>query len=261
MDGFLLNALLAGIGVALVAAPLGSFVVWQRMAYFGDALSHAALLGVALGFVAGISVNIGILLVCLLFALGLTAMASQRRLSQDTLLGIMAHSTLSLGLVVLAMLQTLQVDLLSYLFGDILAVGPKDLYWIWGGGAVMLVLLAVIWRPLLALTVHEDLARVEGVPVTWVKLAFMLTIAFVIAMAMKIVGVVLITALFIIPAATARRFARTPEGMAAGAAVAGCLSVVLGLAVSLVTDVPTGPGIVVSGAVLFLVSLVLPKRG
>ena len=260
MDAFLLRALVAGLGVAVVAAPLGSFIVWRRMAYFGDALSHAALLGVALGFAAGVSATLGILGVCLAFALFLTALAKQRRLAQDTLLGIMAHSTLSLGLVVLALMQTLQVDILSYLFGDILAVTNRDLVWILGGGAVMLGLLAYIWRPLLAITVHEDLARVEGVAVDRVKLIFMLMIAFVIAMAMKIVGVVLITSLLIIPAATARRFARNPEGMALGALVAGCLSVLMGLGLSLWHDVPTGPTIVVSAAILFLISLAVPTR-
>jgi zinc transport system permease protein len=260
MEPFLLRAILAGVGVAVVAAPLGAFIVWRRMAYFGDALSHAALLGVALGFATGISVNFGILGVCLAFALFLTALGAQRRLAQDTLLGIMAHSTLSLGLVVLAVLQTLQVDLLSYLFGDILAVGPIDLYWILGGGLLMLGLLAWIWRPLLAITVHEDLARVEGVPVARVKLIFMLMIAFVIAMAMKIVGVVLITSLLIIPAAAARRMARTPEGMALGALAVGVLSVFAGIGTSLVVDAPTGPMIVVSAAVFFLVSLALPQR-
>jgi zinc transport system permease protein len=210
MDDFLLRAFAAGIGVSLVAGALGCFVVWRRMAYFGDALSHSALLGVTLGLVLGLDLNLGIIAACTLFALLLVALQRQQTLAGDTLLGILAHSALALGLVAIAVFDTPRVDLLAYLFGDILAVGRHDLYWIYGGGTLVLVGLAGLWRWLLALSVDEDLARVEGVPVGAVRLALMLLIAIVIAAAVKIVGVLLITSLLIIPAATARRFARSP---------------------------------------------------
>ncbi len=254
MDDFLLRALLAGLGVALVAGPLGSFVVWRRMAYFGDTLAHAALLGVALGFLLEFNINLAVIVVCLALAVALVALQQQRKLANDTLLGILSHSTLSLGLIVLALMETLQLDLMSYLFGDILAVSNSDLYWIFGSTLLALTVLVLIWRPLLAITVHEELAQVEGVPVTLVRLALMLLIALVIAVAMKVVGILLITSLLIIPAATARGFARNPEQMAILAALIGCIAVSGGLFASLEWDLPAGPAIVVTAAALFFAS-------
>jgi zinc transport system permease protein len=254
-DTFLWRALAAGIGVALVAGPLGSFVVWRRMAYFGDTLAHSALLGVALGFLLGIDLQIGIVATCVALAVLLVGLQRQQTLGTDTLLGILSHSALSIGLVAVAFLHGLRVDLMGYLFGDILAVGPMDLLWIYGGAVAALGILAAIWRPLLAMTVHEELARAEGVPVARVRLAFMLVMAVTVAIAMKVVGVLLITALLIIPAATARRFARTPEQMAALAILVGCLAVIGGLGASLFLDTPSGPSVVVCAAALFALSL------
>ncbi len=259
MPDFLLNALLAGLALALVAGPLGSFVVWRRMAYFGDTLSHGALLGVALGLILNISPALAVTVGCVLLAILLLGLQQRQPLASDTLLGILAHSTLSLGLVAISFMDV-RIDLMAYLFGDLLAVGPTDLAWILGGSALVLLLLVPLWRPLLAITVHEELARVEGLPVAAIRLALMLLIAVVIAVAMKIVGVLLITSLLIIPAAAAQRHARTPEQMAAGASVLGLLAVCAGLALSWYQDTPAGPSIVVSAAGLFLLSFALPRR-
>jgi len=260
MDDFVLRALVGGIGLALVAGPLGCLVVWRRMAYFGDTLAHSALLGVALGFLLGIGLNIGVAAVCVAIAALLTLLQEQRRLSTDTALGIISHTTLSLGLLALAAMEGLRVDLLSYLFGDVLAISTADILWIWIGGAVVLGVLALIWRQLIAATVDEDLARVEGVPVRLVRLVFMLLIAATIAIAMKIVGILLVTSLLIVPAATARRFAPGPESMALGAALLGGVAVAIGLAASLYADMPTGPAIVAGAAGLFLIAHLLPRR-
>jgi zinc transport system permease protein len=255
IEGFLVRAFLAGLGVVLLAAPLGCFIVWRRMAYFGDSLAHNALLGISLGLLLGIDLTLGVLVGSAMLAAFLLAMQQQKRLASDTLLGLMTHSGLALGLVVLSFFETLSVDLLSYLFGDILAVGPRDLVWIYISAFVGLLVLAVIWRPLLAVTVHEDLARAEGVAIWPTRLAFILLIAIVISIAMKVVGILLITALLIIPAATARRFAETPEQMAAMAIVAGALAVLFGLAGSVVWDTPSGPSVVVAAFLGFLGSL------
>jgi zinc transport system permease protein len=255
VDDFVLRALVAGVGVSLAAGPLGCFVVWRRMAYFGATLAHSALLGVALGLLFDVNVNLGIIAVCLSLALALVALEHDRRFASDTLLGILAHGALALGLVAVAFLGSVRVDLMSYLFGDILAVSAIDIAWIWGGGAACLAGLAAIWRPLLAITVQEDLARVEGVPVARVRTVFMVTIALVIALAMKIVGVLLIVSLLIIPAAAARRFASTPAQMAVGAALMGALSTAAGIGASLHFDTPAGPSIVVAAAALFFLSL------
>jgi zinc transport system permease protein len=261
MDDFVLRAALAGLGVAAVTGPLGSFVVWRRMAYFGDTLAHGALLGVALGFLLGIELNLAVVVLCIALALVLVALQQQRFLASDTLLGIMSYSALSLGLVAFSFLETVRVDLLlAYLFGDILSVTTGDLAWIYGGAALVLLSLVLLWRPLLAITVHEELAQVDGVNLPATRAAFMLLVALVIAVAMKVVGVILIGALLILPAAAARRFARTPEAMAALAALAGALAVIGGLEASLRWDLPAGPAIVLVASALFLLSISWPGR-
>ncbi|MBF0188002.1 MAG: zinc ABC transporter permease subunit ZnuB [Magnetococcales bacterium] len=256
-DPFLFSAWLAGIGVALVAGPLGCFIIWRRMAYFGDTMAHSALLGVALAFlmewnitaaVAGVTVTLAILLVLL---------QNQNWISVDTLLGILSHSALSIGLVTIGLMTWLRVDLMGFLFGDVLAVEPTDLVWIYGGGFLVLAILVVIWRPLLAITVHEDMARAEGVSALPVRMAFMVLIALVIAVAMKIVGMLLITALLIIPAATARRLTRSPESMAFAAALLGVVGVTAGLYASVIWDTPSGPSMVVAAMSLFILVMSL----
>ncbi len=260
MDEFFWRALAAGIGLAAIAGPLGSFVVWRRMAFFGDALAHSALLGVALGFLLRIEVNLAIAAMCVVFATLLTALLARARLAPDTLLSICAFTALSVGLVALSFVENVRVDLIGYLFGDILAVGRIDLAWIWGGAVLGLAALAFLWRPLLSVTVHADLAAVEGVNVNAMRLAFVLLLAVLVAVAMKIVGVLLVTALLVMPAAAARRFARSPESMAAIAAGIGAVASVAGLLASVEFDTPSGPSVVVAAASLFAASLVLPQR-
>ncbi len=255
MPEFMLFALLAGLGVALVAGPLGAFAVWRRMAYFGDTLAHSALLGVTFGLLLEINLNLAVALGCLLLALALVALQQNRLLATDTLLGILSHSTLALGLICLSMFTNSRIDLMAYLFGDILSASRADVISIWVISLLVLALLLWLWRPLLAITVHEELAQVEGVPVTAVRTALMLLMALVIAIAMKVVGALLITALLIIPAAASRRLTHTPEHMALGASLLGCLSVTGGLAASFLWDTPAGPSIVLSAALLFLLSL------
>ena len=254
-DDFFARALVGGVGVALAIGPLGCFVVWRRMAYFGDSIAHSALLGIVLGVALGIDLNAGIVIACVGLALLLFLLEQQRRLATDTLLGILAHGSLALGLVALGFVETVRVDLMSYLFGDVLAVTNRDLIWIYGGGAAVLGATVLIWRPLLAITVHEELARAEGVRVGLVRVAFTLLIALTVAIAMKIIGLILIVALLIIPAATARRLARSPGQMALLASVAGAAAVVGGLHGSLAWDTPSGPSIVVAALALFVLGL------
>ncbi len=259
IDDFMLRAMAGGIGVALVAGPLGCFVVWRRMAYFGAALSHSALLGVALGLLAGLSPTLGILVFCICLAVLLVGLERQRLLASDTLIGILAHGALALGLILIAFIEHLRVDLMGYLFGDVLAVGGEDLIWIYAVAAAIGGVLAAIWRPLLLASVHEDLAAAEGVPVTGVRLALMVMLATVVAVGMKVVGILLIVSLLIVPAAAARRLSATPERMAAAAAAIGVLSVVLGLLASLRWDLPSGPAIVVVACLMFALSAALPR--
>ncbi|MBC7283535.1 metal ABC transporter permease [Hoeflea sp.] len=255
LDDFFTRAVIAGLGVALVAGPLGCFIVWRRLAYFGDTLSHAALLGVALAFLLEVDVTLAVFAVSALISLALLALQKRATLSSDALLGLLSHSALALGLVALAFMSWVRIDLMGLLFGDILAVSKTDIAVIWSGGIAVLVVLALIWRPLFAATVNAELAEAEGLRPDRANLIFMLLMAIVIAISMKIVGVLLITAMLIIPAATARRFASGPEQMAVFASLAGMMAVVLGLEGSLAWDTPSGPTIVVAALGLFLFAM------
>ncbi|MCV6604954.1 MAG: zinc ABC transporter permease subunit ZnuB [Porticoccaceae bacterium] len=260
MPEFLLLALLVGVSVAVASGPLGAFIVWRRMAYFGDTLAHSALFGTVIGVVLQIVPTVAVMVVCLVLALLLVALMRQRQLAVDTLLGIMAHSSLALGMVSVALFPQVQVDLETLLFGDLLAVTQGDLIMIASVALMVLVTLWKLWQPLLAITIHEDLARVDGVPATAVRTALMLLIALTIAIAMKVVGALLVTALLVIPAATARRLARTPEQMAFGAILCGVLAVIAGLAMSWYLDTPAGPSIVISATAFFLLGQLIPKN-
>ncbi|EAS47922.1 high-affinity zinc uptake system membrane protein [marine gamma proteobacterium HTCC2207] len=261
MPDFLLYALLAGLGVALVAGPLGCFVVWRRMAYFGDTLAHSALLGVSIGVLLGINISITVTAIPMLIALGLVYLEQRGILSLDTLLGILSHSALATGLVLISLLPDVRIDLMSLLFGDLLAVTKNDLWVVYAVAGTVIALLLWLWKPLINITVHEELASVEGVKTSVVRTALMLITALVIAIAMKIVGVLLITALLIIPAATARRVSSTPEQMAVMASLIAMLTVMMGLAMSYYSDTQAGPSVVVCAALLFTLSLVFRQRG
>lgn len=256
LDDFFTRALVAGIGVALVAGPLGCFIVWRRMAYFGDTLSHAALLGVALSLLLNINTMVAVGGVSLILAGLLIALRRRDTLSSDAILGLLSHSALALGLVCLAFMTWVRIDLLGLLFGDILAVTRLDIALIYGGGAVVLVLLVLIWRRLFAATVSPDLAASEGLRPDRTELVFIVLTAIVIAISLKVIGALLITALLIIPAAAARRLSNSPEQMAVIAALAGVVAVLGGLYTSLHYDTPSGPSIVVAAMVLFILSLV-----
>ncbi|GAB5505940.1 MAG: zinc ABC transporter permease subunit ZnuB [Rhizobiaceae bacterium] len=255
LDDFFTRALLAGIGVAAVAGPLGCFIVWRRMAYFGDTMSHSALLGVAVSLLLSLNIVIGVFAVAALVSVALVVLQRRRALSSDSLLGILSHSTLALGLVMVAAMSWVRIDLMGLLFGDILAVSKLDLVVVYGGGVLVLGALIYMWRPLLAGTVSDEVAEAEGLSPQVSQFAFMLLMAAVIAIAMRIVGVLLITSLLIIPAATGRRFAATPEQMAVIAGGVGILAAVGGLFGSLNYDTPSGPSIVVAALVIFLISL------
>ncbi len=262
LDDFLLRAFLAGAAVALAAGPLGCLVVWRRMSYFGDTISHGALPGVALGIALGLNPVFGILAVAVVVALLVLVLRRGRLLPNDAILGTLSHAALSIGLIGLTFMGTVRVDLTALLFGDVLAVSWTEVWATAAGSAVLLALLAAVWRPLVAATVDEDLAQAEGIPVGPLSVFFMLLVAAVVALAMKVVGVLLVTALIVIPAVTARRVARSPEEMAFAAPIFGVLGVSAGLALSILADTPSGPSIVVAAFVLFLgATLAAARRG
>ncbi len=257
LDDFFIRAVVGGIGVALLAGPLGCFIVWRRLAYFGDTLSHSALLGVAIALLFNMNITLTVFVISVAVSMLLILLQRRASLSSDALLGLLAHATLAVGLVVLAFMTWVRVDLMGFLFGDILAITVKDIAIIWGGGLIVLALVSFIWKPLLASTVSYEIAVAEGLRPDLANFLFMVLMAGVIAISMKIVGVLLITALLIIPAATARRFSGNPEIMAVMASILGAGSVWLGLEGSLKWDTPAGPSIVVAALAFFIIS-VLP---
>lgn len=256
LDDFLIRAALAGAAVAMVAGPLGSFVIWRRMAYFGDATAHAAVLGVALALAFDASVFAGTLIVAL--AMAVTAVRlTGRGHAMDAILGVLSHSALAIGLVSISLVPAVRVDLTAWLFGDILSVSKTDLAMIWAAAIAALAILVWRWRPLLTVTLNPELAAASGINARREDLALTLALALIVALALKVVGALLIAAMLIIPAAAARGVARSPEGMAVWATIAGLASVALGLRASLEFDTPAGPSIVSVAACLFVVSLVL----
>ncbi|HVK91989.1 MAG TPA: metal ABC transporter permease [Mycoplana sp.] len=261
LDDFFTRALLAGIGLALTTGPLGCFVIWRRMAYFGDTMAHSALLGVALSLLLHLNLAVSVFAVAAVVSLALLLLQRRGSLSTDTLLGILSHATLATGLVIVSFMTWVRIDLVGFLFGDILAVSRADVDLVWGGGILVTFAIVWMWRPLIASTVNPELAAAEGMEPERARIAFMLLMALVIAIAMKIVGILLITSLLIIPAATARRFSAGPEVMAVLASLFGAVAVAGGLFGSLKFDTPSGPSIVVAALVIFLSSLLPWRRG
>lgn len=258
LDDFLFRAALAGLGVALAAAPLGCFVVWRRMAYFGEATAHAAILGVALSLALELPLLPAILAAALVMALAVTALTG-RGFAMDTALGVLAHAALAAGLVAVSLLEGARFDLAGFLFGDILAVDRSDLAVIWSGAAMIVALLSWRWSALLTATLNPDLARAAGIDPRREDLLLTVCLALSVAVAIKVVGVLLIVALLVIPPAAARPLVRTPEAMAMAAAAIASVSALAGLAASWFWDTPAGPSIVCVAAVIFAVSASLGR--
>lgn len=256
---YLLPAIVGGSAIALLGGPFGAMMVWRRFSYLGDTISHSGLLGVTLAIILNINLTIGICAIALMVALLVFRLQSNIQMSADTALGLLSHTLLALGLLLLSLFEFIRVDILGFLYGDILAIAWDDVAVIIGGGVVMLGLLACIWPSLMRITLQAELASVEGVPVARIQALFLALLAIVIAMAMKMVGVLLITALLIIPAASGRFFAKSPIQMVFQASGLGVLAVWLGIALSHFTDLPTGPAIVVIAALQFVCLWVLKK--
>lgn len=255
-----LMPLVAGLLLAVSAGPLGSFVVWRRMAFFGDTLAHGALLGITFGVLTDLDPTLALVVGSASLALILLPLQLASRLSADTLLGIVSHGTLAIGLVALSLADGIRVDLMGYLFGDLLAINEGHVYWLLGSAAITLTLVLCFWNSLLAVTVSPELARIEGRPVVLLDLMLILLLAMTVALAMKVVGILLISALLIMPPAAAHALSKGPRQMAAIASVVGIISVLLGMWASFRWDTPAGPSIVVTAMLLFVVSLTFRRK-
>ncbi|MDC0354183.1 metal ABC transporter permease [Candidatus Pelagibacter sp.] len=260
LDDFFIRALIAGVGVALVTGPLGCFVVWRRLSYFGDTLSHSALLGVTIAYSFELNIALSVFIISSVVALILIQLQKKTNLPGDALLGLLAHSSLAVGLVVIGFLTFIRFDIMGLLFGDILAVTTNDLIIIWTGGALILFVLKLIWKPLFASTVNYELAEAEGLNPDRSKAIFTILMAAVIAISIKMVGLLLITGMLIIPAAMARNISDSPKKMVLYSVIGGLLSVILGLFSSLEFNTSSGPSIIMAALVLFILSLLNIKQ-
>ena len=259
-DDFFIRALVAGLGVALVTGPLGCFIIWRRLSFFGDTLAHSALLGVTLAFSFDINIAFSVFIISSAIALILLKLQKTTNLPGDALLGLLSHSSLAVGLVVIGVLSFIRFDIMGLLFGDILAVTENDLIIIWVGGAIILFVLKLIWKPLFASTVNYELAEAEGMKPERVNAIFTILMAAIIAISIKMVGLLLITGMLIIPAAMARNISNNPKQMVLFSIIGGLLSVVMGLFGSLEINTPSGPSIITAGLILFILSLIKIKR-
>ena len=260
LDDFFVRALLVGIGMALVTGPLGCFVVWRRLSFFGDTLAHSALLGVTLSYTTEINMALSVFVISSIVALILLKLQKKTNLPADALLGLLAHSSLAIGLVVIGLLATIRFDLMGLLFGDILAVNVNDIAVVWIGGAIILMVLKIIWKPLFASTVNYELAEAEGMNPEKYNAIFTILLAAIIAISIKMVGLLLITGMLIIPAAMARNLSDNPNQMVIFSIIGGLLSVIIGLFASLEINTPSGPSIITSGLILFILSLTKIKK-
>ena len=252
-DPFILRGILAGIAVALISGLVGCFVVWKRMSYYGESIAHSSLLGVAFAILMGVSINLGVVFTCLLFGILFLWLQHSKVLSSDTLLGVLAHLALALGIIVIS-LNKIKIDIHAFLFGDILTVSSSDLWGMYLGVLIAISLICYNWSSLLLVTIDEDLAKAEGVNTLNINLLFTFILTIVVAISIQIIGLLLITAMLIIPAAASRRLANSPETMALVATFIGIVSVILGVMLSVEIDAPSGPSIVLVSAILFFLS-------
>ena len=259
-DDFFIRALIAGVGIALVTGPLGCFIIWRRLSFFGDTLAHAALLGVTMAVFFEINIAFSVFFISSVVALILLKLQQTTKLPGDALLGLLAHSSLAVGLVVIGFLTSIRFDIMGLLFGDILAVNQNDLLLIWIGGALILLILKFIWRPLFASTVNYELAEAEGMKPDKFNAIFTVLMAAVIAISIKIVGLLLITGMLIMPAAMGRNLSNNPQQMVILSVIAGLLSVIIGLFSSLQFNTPSGPSIITAALILFCFSLIKFKK-
>ena len=255
-DPFIIRGILAGIAVALISGLVGCFVVWRRMSYYGESIAHSSLLGVGLGILMGIGINLGVIFTCLLFGILFLWLQQSKVLSSDTLLGVLAHLALSVGVIVISM-NRVKIDIHSFLFGDILTVTQNDLWGMYLAVLVVVIIICLNWSSLLLVTIDEDLAKAEGVNPLFINLLLTSILTIVVAVSIQIIGLLLITSMLIIPAAASRRLVNSPETMAVVATVIGILSVIIGIFLSVEIDAPSGPSIVVVSAILFFLSPVL----
>lgn len=252
---FFQRAIIVGLILGTLMAALGVFVVLRRMSFFADAIGHSALTGIALGLLLDINPFIAALAFALLVALLIAGVRTISRQSFDTLLGVFFAAAVSIGVIIVSLTPGYQADLVNILFGDILTVAPLDMLLSVILALVIAVILFFSGKALVSLTFDASLARAESIPVARHELTFLLLLAATIALSIKFVGVMLVTAMLIIPAAAAQNLAKSLSSMFVWAGAIALFAVAAGMLASAAFNLPSGPAIVLVSTLVFIFSL------
>jgi zinc transport system permease protein len=255
IEPFFIKAIIAAIGVAIATAPIGVFVLWKRMAYFGDAISHSAIFGLGIATIIAVEPIYGIIFCAIIFCFLIFALSKQNIYSNDSVIGIASCSLLALGMILLAIFPS-RVNLESYLFGDLIILQNRDVLLIYIVAVLSSVAVFMWFKNLLLATINKDLAKISGIKVENLELKFLLLTALTVACLVKIVGIFLITSIMILPAAIARNFSKTPTQMLFFALLFSGISMVGGLLIAMFLDFPSSPAIIVFAAFLLITSIV-----
>jgi len=259
LDDFLVRSVIAGLIMVAIAAPMGCLMVWQRLAFLSDTLGHAAVMGVGLGLLLEVTPVFGVLAVALLIVFSLNRVNTFNSALSETTLAIISHTGLAGGIILVGLLPAQAVNLEAILFGDLLATTSADLIRLLITTVVLLLLLLHHWRSFVAVSVSREIAQAEGIEVRKVQLLMYIMIALLVAVMMKVMGVLLIAAMLVIPTTSARLFSRSPEQMVAVSALYGLGALAGGITSSFHFDWQTGPAIVVSATMLLLITLAMTR--
>ncbi|WP_333023191.1 metal ABC transporter permease [Wolbachia endosymbiont of Pentidionis agamae] len=255
-QSFFINSLVSLIIIGLVSGTLGSFMIWQKMSYLGDSLSHSSLLGVALALIFKINLSIIIVLIAILFAV-LLSLNFDKLYSADTVLNIVTNVILSLSLILISSFTSSSNSIMSSLFGDILTLDQKDLITIFFISLLVTFILIFRWRYWLMISINQELAEVEKINTKLVRLEFLITLAIFIAISAQLIGILLISAFLLIPSASARLLAKTPTEMIVLATFFSIVSGISGLLISAITDFLPGPTIILTSTLYLVLSYLI----
>ena len=259
-SSFMQKALFVGIIVSFVSGLVSVFVVLRKMSFIGAGISHAAFGGVAIGFFTGLNPVITAIFYCIAVALGIEVVSRKGKISEDASIGIFFASSMALGIVLISLSKEYTVDLFGYLFGNILAITHGEVLLSLFTAVVVIVGMLLFLKEIFLITYSEEIARVSGISVKAINIFFLVVLSVSIVISMKIVGIILISALLVIPGATAQLFARNLYSMIFISCGIAMLSTILGLFLSYELDIAPGGSIVLTAAALFFAALVLKKR-
>ena len=261
MDNFILLAIISGIGIAFITGLLGCFVVWKKMAYFGESLGHSAVLGIGIGLLLGIGDNIAVLLVIITFSLIVTYLQNKEAFSNDLILAVLAHGLLSIGIILISINPDPNFNLHSFLFGDILTVSLNEIFLIFLSAIFIYLIILTNWKALLITIISKDLAKSQNINNFKIELLFTFTMALAVAISIKIIGALLITSMLIIPSSCAKQLVNNPKNMVIISIIISILSILIGILCSYYFDIPSGPAIILTSfSAFFIINLLKSKK-